>query len=77
LFVLVSQVLDTFGSLVFERIKELSTIKDSPTSKLEHKLGKNFKVKEVSDLSRETCLNWFYKIASIRELMPRSNFNSN
>eukprot|EP01080_Neovahlkampfia_damariscottae_P003853 gene3853-7013_t len=71
LFVLVSQVLDTFGSLVFERIKDLSTIKDEQSGKVEHKLGNTFKVSEVTDAARETCLNWFYKIASIRELMPR------
>lgn len=50
-FVLVTDILDNFGSLVFKRIS-----------------GKKGTVGEAA---LETCRNWFYKIASIRELVPR------
>jgi hypothetical protein len=65
-FVLATEILDTFGDLVFERIK----------SKGIHEEAKKKKPLEITpddvlDESRETCRNWFYKIASIRELLPR------
>ncbi|KAG8558157.1 hypothetical protein GDO81_016885 [Engystomops pustulosus] len=63
-FVLITDILDTFGKLVYERI--LSMCMDNKTA-----LPANFTPDNVNDTAKETCLNWFYKIASIRELVPR------
>uniref|UniRef100_A0A8C0BMK0 VPS35 endosomal protein-sorting factor-like n=1 Tax=Buteo japonicus TaxID=224669 RepID=A0A8C0BMK0_9AVES len=63
-FVLITDILDTFGKLVYERI--LSMCVDSRVSLLD-----NFSPESVNDTAKETCLNWFFKIASIRELIPR------
>ncbi|KAJ2952745.1 hypothetical protein O0L34_g7101 [Tuta absoluta] len=64
-FVLITEVLETFGNLVFDRLKgksfgdkEIRSIDDiDPAS--------------VTDTAKETCQNWMFKMASIRELLPR------
>ncbi|XP_061667033.1 VPS35 endosomal protein-sorting factor-like isoform X2 [Syngnathoides biaculeatus] len=62
-FVLITDILDTFGRLVYDRIWSMcSDPKPLPDS---------FTVDDVNDTAKETCLNWFFKIASIRELLPR------
>ncbi|XP_068610312.1 VPS35 endosomal protein-sorting factor-like [Brachionichthys hirsutus] len=62
-FVLITDILDTFGGLVYDRIW---TMCSDPRP-----LPDSFTVEDVNDTAKETCLNWFFKIASIRELLPR------
>uniref|UniRef100_A0A4W5MFA1 VPS35 endosomal protein-sorting factor-like n=1 Tax=Hucho hucho TaxID=62062 RepID=A0A4W5MFA1_9TELE len=62
-FVLITDILDTFGRLVYERIWFMCS---DPRP-----LPDSFTADEVNDTAKETCLNWFFKIASIRELIPR------
>uniref|UniRef100_A0A2R9A317 VPS35 endosomal protein-sorting factor-like n=1 Tax=Pan paniscus TaxID=9597 RepID=A0A2R9A317_PANPA len=63
-FVLITDILDTFGKLVYERI--FSMCVDSRSVLPDHFFPEN-----ANDTAKETCLNWFFKIASIRELIPR------
>uniref|UniRef100_A0A3Q3J5X5 VPS35 endosomal protein-sorting factor-like n=1 Tax=Monopterus albus TaxID=43700 RepID=A0A3Q3J5X5_MONAL len=51
------------GRLVYDRIWTMCS--DSGP------LPDSFTVEDVNDTAKETCLNWFFKIASIRELLPR------
>lgn len=67
LFVLVTEILDTFGRLVFERIKQKGlTAEGKKKTRVQ-----DFGPRDVTEEARETCKNWFYKVASIRELVPR------
>ncbi|CAG0919529.1 unnamed protein product [Notodromas monacha] len=59
-FVLVTDLLDNFGNLVFNRLKN----KELECS---HTSSNGYGVADA----RDTARNWFYKIASIRELIPR------
>ncbi|XP_073071599.1 VPS35 endosomal protein-sorting factor-like isoform X7 [Manis javanica] len=63
-FVLITDILDTFGRLVYERIFSMCVDNRSV-------LPDHFSPENVNDTAKETCLNWFFKIASIRELIPR------
>eukprot|EP00945_MAST-04E_sp_MAST-4E-sp1_P000091 g91.t1 len=65
MFVLLTGVLETFGDLVFERIKERSEEVSG------QKLSKNFLSSDVAVEAKETCRNWFYKTACIRELVGK------
>lgn len=64
-FVLITDILDTFGNLVFARLKERSY--GANVSKKDQDIDPT----EVPDAAKETCQNWLFKMASIRELLPR------
>ncbi|XP_063972695.1 VPS35 endosomal protein-sorting factor-like isoform X1 [Diachasmimorpha longicaudata] len=69
-FVLITDILDIFGQLVYERLKVKADYY-KPGSKVPTSLPDNFTPDMVPENAKETCRNWFYKIASIRELVPR------
>ncbi|KAK7873878.1 hypothetical protein R5R35_005739 [Gryllus longicercus] len=69
-FVLITDILDIFGKLVYERLRTKAEYY-VPGSKTPTALPENFTPDMVPESAKETCRNWFYKIASIRELVPR------
>mmetsp|Transcript_6803 Transcript_6803/g.9916 ORF Transcript_6803/g.9916 Transcript_6803/m.9916 type:complete len:950 (+) Transcript_6803:3342-6191(+) len=70
LCVLVFQILDQFGELVYKRIVEKSKEYDDD-GKLISKLPTQFTAADVPQSAMEICRNWFFKISSIRELIAR------
>ncbi|XP_014665558.1 PREDICTED: UPF0505 protein C16orf62 homolog [Priapulus caudatus] len=67
-FVLVTDVLDTFGRLVYERIVDKAChVAPGAATRPPAELSPE----HVPESAKETCRNWFFKIASIRELTPR------
>jgi len=70
MFVMVTEILDTFGRLVFDRLK---VIADEEYRRLGNKgsLPDAFIAADVGGEARETTRNWMYKTACIRELLPR------
>lgn len=69
-FVLITDILDIFGKLVYDRLRTKAEY-FVPGSKMSTALPENFTPDIVPESAKETCRNWFYKIASIRELVPR------
>jgi hypothetical protein len=69
LFVLVTEVMDTVGRLVFDRIRNKAEREDDGTEIMT--LRPNFSADDIRDDAKETCNNWFYKISAIPDLLPR------
>ena len=73
MYVLLTRVLDTFGELVYQRIKSrgVDVFDTKSRQMVSVPLPNSFKSSDVSASAKETCRNWFYKTACIRELLPR------
>ncbi|MCD7469575.1 hypothetical protein HAX54_008688 [Datura stramonium] len=68
LFVLATEILDMLGDMVWERIRQKAEYTEDGT--FVH-LPDNFHATEICAEAKETCYNWFCKVGSIRELLPR------
>ncbi|KAF5781491.1 putative vacuolar protein sorting-associated protein [Helianthus annuus] len=69
LFVLATDIMDMLGDMVWERIKEKAEFADDGTKVCT--LSDDFEANSICLEAKETCNNWFRKIASIHELLPR------
>ncbi|XP_075221178.1 VPS35 endosomal protein-sorting factor-like isoform X2 [Lycorma delicatula] len=69
-FVLVTDILDIFGKLLYERLRTKAEY-FVPGNRVATCLPENFTPDMVPESAKEICRNWFYKCASIRELVPR------
>jgi hypothetical protein len=73
MFVLVTNVLERFGEMVYNRLKTRAeeALNETGGQNKKLKLDEFFVPNEVPAIAKETCRNWFYKISCIRDLIPR------
>lgn len=69
LFVLVTDIMDMLGNLVWQRIKQKAEFSDDGA--LRCNLAENFEARDICADAKETCYNWFSKIGAVQELLPR------
>ncbi|KAF5478944.1 hypothetical protein F2P56_005464 [Juglans regia] len=69
LFVLSMDIMDMLGDMVWERIKWKAEFAEDGTRLFS--LPENFQASDICSDAKETCNNWFCKIGSICELLPR------
>jgi hypothetical protein len=70
IFILVATVLDSFGDFVAERLQATAAGKSFVVASL-LKRGQDANIDLIPAEAIEMCYNWFLKISSIRELLPR------
>ncbi|KAG7649198.1 putative vacuolar protein sorting-associated protein [Arabidopsis thaliana] len=68
-FVIVTDMLDMLGDMVWERIKQKAELDIDGT--VICALPNDFQSSDICLEARETCYNWFCKVGSVRELLPR------
>lgn len=68
-FIAISDILESFGNLVFKRIKWLA-FKQGANAQAEVR-DSEIRPELVPEAAKEICNNWFLKTAIIREIVPR------
>ncbi|KMS96244.1 hypothetical protein BVRB_000520 isoform C [Beta vulgaris subsp. vulgaris] len=69
LFTLATDILDMLGDMVWERIKrKVEYLEDGAKIR---ELREDFQVSDICSDAKDICHNWFCKIGSIRDLLPR------
>lgn len=73
MYVMVTDILEKFGDMVFNRLKNKSeeALSEGLVGNKKAQLLSTFKASDIPVSAKETCRNWFYKTACIRELLPR------
>ena len=77
MFVTVTDVLNHFGELVFSRLVSKSEeVLQGQSAKQKNKtfsgkLPENWTSEDIPSIAKDTCRNWLYKTACIRDLLPR------
>lgn len=68
-FIIITNILETFSNLVYERIFKLSF----PNIDIKDYDKGNFEVSPltITEKAKDICSNWIYKCSCIRELLPR------
>ncbi|XP_058751934.1 uncharacterized protein LOC131625036 isoform X1 [Vicia villosa] len=69
LFVLVTDIMDMLGDLVWKRIKQKAEFTEDGA--LLCNLAENFEASDICADAKETCYNWFSKIGAVQDLLPR------
>lgn len=70
-FILLTDILDNFGSLVFGRMKKLTKENSGGKIIITDANEDQIDYTKIPDKVREVCTNWFLKSACIREVLPR------
>jgi len=69
-FILLTDILDTFGNLVLGRMKKLTKHHSGGKVVIDED-DQNIDYSLIPDKVQEICMNWFLKSACIREVLPR------
>ncbi|XP_065862426.1 uncharacterized protein [Euphorbia lathyris] len=69
LFVLVTDIMDMLGDMVWKRIRQKAEFAEDGA--FLSTLPDNFRASDICSDAKEVCYNWFCKVGSIRELLPR------
>ena len=65
-FILVTKILNTFRKLIYKRIKKRQQLLPETGTKVRSAAECAMVQDQLNDQAKETCRNWFYKIALIR-----------